>query len=218
MHRKRGVHQEISHHHHERSALLVNRCRCQHSSGREPRGAALESIRGIIFGGTSLERDASPCRPPCCWPRLPIPSADEHRVPPSLFISPSSATIPSLSLVSLPSYPNGNLVQFLASYGSLLPILSRVSLMKGLCSALPLVSSPNPPRLALQFEIRKCLRVVGPSPPAPSPIMTSQTIPRRQQSFPRCGRSAHPPKGFWIICRQKTRPPPSSLPCPVHGE
>jgi hypothetical protein len=53
----------------------------------------------------------------------------------SLFISSPTSPTPSVFLV-FPSYPNGNLVQFLASYDAQLSLLSRVSLMKGLCSAL----------------------------------------------------------------------------------
>jgi hypothetical protein len=53
----------------------------------------------------------------------------------ALFISSPASPTPSVYLV-FPSYPNGNLVQFLASYDAQLSLLSRVSLMKGLCSAL----------------------------------------------------------------------------------
>lgn len=53
----------------------------------------------------------------------------------SLFISSPSSPTPSVYLV-FPSYTNGNLVQFLGSYDAQLSLLSRISLMKGLCSAL----------------------------------------------------------------------------------
>jgi hypothetical protein len=72
-----------------------------------------------------------------------LPSSSQHASPrhpslidvESLFISSPSSPTPSIFLV-FPSYPNGNMVQFLASYDAQLSLLSRVSLMHGLCSAL----------------------------------------------------------------------------------